>query len=301
MISPDYRKYQHILWRASPYDELIEYELHTVTYGVNCAPFLALRVLQSIASNECDDNEPVRSALIYQTYVDDICDGADSISDALTLQNNLISILSRSGFELKKWASNTPTILDAVPTSDRVDKPTPFDDVESVGTKVLGLEWHQDGDFFCCALNLELSPVFSKRSILSLVARIFDPLGLFGPSVFLAKTVMQRTWQRELSWDDPLPIDIHDEWAAFVSDLPALGRIQVPRHINSVRGSSCYLLGFCDASLHGYAAVVYIRIVDPSVDNPSQTVFLIGTKTKLAPLKPLTVPRLELNAASQNR
>jgi len=67
LILPKYRKFQHLLWRASPHDKLLEYELNTVTYGVNCAPYLALRVLQSIASDDCTDSEWVRNALTRQT------------------------------------------------------------------------------------------------------------------------------------------------------------------------------------------------------------------------------------------
>lgn len=85
-------------------------------------------------------------------------------------------------------------MLEAVSVEDRVLAPTPFDSVDGYGTKVLGLEWHPNGDYFSCALSLSPSPVFSKRGILSLVAQIFDPLGVFGPSVFLAKVIMQRTW-----------------------------------------------------------------------------------------------------------
>lgn len=294
LILPKYRKFQHILWRASPHDKLLEYELNTVTYGVNCAPYLALRVLQSIASDDCNDSEGVRNALTRQTYVDDICDGADTITEILKLQSNLISVLNRSGMELKKWSSNTTSVLDAVPAADRVHAPTPFETVDGQGTKVLGLEWHPDGDYFCCALSLEQSPIYTKRGILSLVARIFDPLGVFGPVVFLAKFIMQQTWLRGLSWDEPLPADIQDEWAAFVSDLPSLLSICVPRHFNTRRSAPCYLLGFCDASQRGYAAVVYLRVVDAPVGN---SVFLVGTKTKLASTKSMTIPRLELNAA----
>lgn len=293
-ILPEYRRYQHILWRSSPHDELREYELNTVTYGVNCAPYLALRVLQTIAQDDCDGYEWVRHALTYQTYVDDICYGADTIPEVLKLQSDLILVLNKSGLELKKWASNTPSVLAAVAADDRVGTPMSFEAIERLGTKVLGIEWHPDGDYFCCALRIEQPPIFTKRGILSLVAQIFDPLGVFGPVVFLAKSIMQRTWRRGLSWDEALPTDIHDDWTAFVSDLPSLLAIRIPRHINARVGASCYLLGFCDASQSGYAAVVYIRMTEGPAD---LSVFLIGTKTKLAPLKQLTVPRLELNAA----
>jgi len=84
------------LWRASPHDKLLEYELNTVTYGVNCAPCLALRVLQSITSDDCTESEWVRNALTRHTYVDDICDGADTIAGVLKLQSDLICVLNRS-------------------------------------------------------------------------------------------------------------------------------------------------------------------------------------------------------------
>lgn len=122
------------------------------------------------------------------------------------------------------------SVLEAVPAENRVVAPLSFETVEGYGTKVLGLEWHPAGDYFRCALSLTPSPVFSKRGILSLVARIFDPLGVFGPSVFLAKVIMQRTWVSGLGWDDPLPIEIADEWRAFVSDMPSLLKIRISRH-----------------------------------------------------------------------
>ncbi|KAL4136057.1 hypothetical protein QTP88_007625 [Uroleucon formosanum] len=249
---------------------------------------------EAIAATDCDGLDSVRNALEYQTYVDDICDGADTISDVLKLQSDLVSVLSKSGLELKKWASNTPAVLQAVPAANRTCAPMPFGDDDGYSTKVLGLAWHPDQDYFCCAVNLAPSPVFTKRGVLSLVARIFDPLGLFGPVVFLAKSIMQRTWRHGVAWDDPLPDDIHADWTAFVSELPSLLNVRVPRHINGRQGAPCYLLGFCDASQVGYAAVVYVRMINVGGD---KSVFLIGTKTKLAPTKTLTVPRLVLNAA----
>ncbi|XP_050066237.1 uncharacterized protein LOC126555351 [Aphis gossypii] len=104
---------------------------------------------------------------------------------------------------------------------------------------------------------------------------------------------MQRTWSSGLTWDSPLPVDIHAEWAAFVADLASLLTIRVPRYVNTRQSSPCLLLGFFDASQLGYAAVAYVRIIDAPSD---KCIFLLGAKTKLAPVKTLTVPRLELSA-----
>lgn len=148
--------------------------------------------------------------------------GADSEDQALELQSNLITVLSKSGLDLKI------SILNAIPADSRGSGPLPFDTVDAYSTKVLGIEWHSDSDDFCCALRLDPAPVYTKRGILSLIARIFDPLGLFAPVTFLAKTIMQRTWHEGLPWDAPLPVDIRSEWAAFVADLSSLLTIRVP-------------------------------------------------------------------------
>lgn len=294
MVLPEYRPLQHILWRSSPHEKLIEYELNTVTYGMNCAPYLALRVLRSIALDDCKGNESVRNALLFQTYVDDICVGGDTIEETLTLQSQLVSVLSDSCLELKKWSSNVHSVLSTVPVEDRTCGPLPFNTLDESGTKVLGLQWLPTEDVFQCTLILDSPPVYTKRGMLSCIARIFDPLGLFGPAIFKAKHIMQRTWVAKLSWDSPLPPDIHRDWSLFVAELSMLTTLRVPRYVNTFKGSPCYLLGFCDASISGYAAVLYLRVVNAPDDS---CVFLIGTKTKLAPLKTSTIPRLELNAA----
>ncbi|XP_008188328.1 uncharacterized protein LOC103310788 [Acyrthosiphon pisum] len=296
LVLPEYRTLQHVFWRSSPLEKLVEYELDTVTYGTNCAPFLALRVLKAIAFNDCTDYDDVRDALLNQTYVDDVCAGADSTTDILKFQSDLISILSRAGLELKKWSSNEPDVLEAVPADHCVNYPHSFDADDDSGIKVLGLQWHPADDSFSCALRLNSLPIIcTKRGLLSMIARIYDPLGLFAPATFHGKCIMQRTWSAKVSWDDPLPDDISRDWESFVSDLPSLNDLKVPRHFNSRRGSPCQLLGFCDASQHGYAAVLYIKMLD--LDSNSSTIFLVGTKTKLAPIKTLSIPRLELNAA----
>jgi len=109
---------------------------------------------------------------------------------------------------LKKWSSNCPAILDSVPASDCVTGPLSFDAVDGIGVKVLGLQWQPTDDVFRCALRCDAPPVFTKRGVLSLLARIFDPLGLFAPATFYAKRIMQQTWSSNLGWDDKLLSDI---------------------------------------------------------------------------------------------
>jgi len=126
-VLSQYRGYQYILWRDSPQVTIKEYTLNTVTYEVNCAPYLALRVLQYIAETDCEDLPDVQHALLNQTYMDDICVGAESLEAAQALQINLIRLLDRSGLELKKWASNSPELLNKVKPEDCSTDPLTFD------------------------------------------------------------------------------------------------------------------------------------------------------------------------------
>jgi len=102
LVRPAYRRFQHIFWRESPLHELKKYQLITVTYGLNCAPYLALRVLRDIAEHDCLDFPAVKDAILTQTYVDDVYVGADFLADILQLQSNLKYVLKGEGFQLKK-------------------------------------------------------------------------------------------------------------------------------------------------------------------------------------------------------
>jgi len=290
-VLSQYREYQYILWRDSPQVMIKEYILNTVTYGVNYAPYLALRVLQYIADTDCEDLPDVQRALLNQTYMDDICVGVESLEAAQALQIYLIRLLGRSGLELKKWTSNSPELLSKLKPENCSTDPLTFDQDNFV--QVLGMRWNPSGDFFSFyTSNFKL--ILTKRGVLSIIARIFDPLGLLSPTIFYAKTIMQRLWLAQVDWDSQIPEDIANNWCGFYHSLSWLREIRIPRYLGSSTGCSYSLCGFFDASEKDYAAVVYLRVTDPS---GSTSIYLLGAKTKLAPMKTMTIPSLQLSGA----
>lgn len=291
-IHPQHRVYQHILWRESSDTVIREYELNTVTYGVSCAPYLAIRVLHDLADN-ATAFPAVQQALRHHTYVDDICTGADSIECILQLQRELRHVLGEAGFILKKWASNVQQVIEQVPEEDRVMGAAEFVGENTDTLKLLGLVWSPTQDNFSFT-NLVVDAATTKRGVLSSIARLYDPLGFLAPVIFEAKTIMQCIWQANCAWDDPLPVHIQSRWATWIADLPNLAGIKIPRCMQVQEGSIVQLVGFCDASKKGYAALAYLRVVSRS---GSCSVFYVGGKTKLAPIKSDTIPRLELCAA----
>lgn len=138
---------------------------------------------------------------------------------------------------------------------------------------------------------VEEGPV-TKRAILSRTAQLFDPLGWLAPVVVRAKIQLQSTWLLGVDWDTPLPDRETESWRNFVAEFPLLARVRVPRWLPH-EGGDIELHGFADASERAYAAVVYLR----TLQSECSLVSLIAAKTRVAPLKPVSLPRLELCAA----
>jgi hypothetical protein len=177
-IAPNDREFQRIIWRSSPDDALQDYYLNTVTYGICSAPFLAIRTLLQLASDEQSRFPRAAAVVRSDIYMDDIVTGCDSVQDALELQEQLIKLLQCGQFELRKWASNALPIIEHLDSSFRQDV-RDFDSGDSVASvKILGLQWLPSQDVF----SFKVKPTdrtCTKRTILSEIARIFYPLGFF--------------------------------------------------------------------------------------------------------------------------
>lgn len=291
LVQPSHRQFQRILWRFSPQDPLSHWQLNTVTFGMSCSPFLAMRTLNELAEVE-QRRFPEASKLIKsQIYMDDILGTCHSVEEALKLQKELIELLQAGGFELRKWASNCSELLDTVPAADR-QMPLVFDKDEPHFLKVLGLQWHPYSDTF----SYECKPLersCTKRTILSDIGRIFDPLGFLSPVLLLAKHIMQRLWCSHVDWDEKPPENIFSAWNKLKTELPELSRVSLSRRAVVSGFQRCELHGFCDASNNGYAAVIYFRVETHN----NISLFLVCAKGRVAPLKSLSIPKLELCAA----
>lgn len=287
------RDLQRILWRSNPEEGVREYQLRTVTYGLACAPFLAIRTLHQLAHDEKSSYPLGAAVLLKDVYMDDILTGASTINEAKELLRQLTGICRAGGFPLKKWSTNDAALLDEVPAEDRLQREPRWLPGESHST--LGLLWHHE-ELFAFALTFPQLDVLSKRTVLSLTARLFDPLGWLSPVTIRAKIWIQAAWLLGIEWDDPLPENDALQWRDWQSELPHLGDIRIPRWLASGT-TDCYqeIHGFANASEKAFAAVVYLLTRDK--DNQIK-VSLLSAKTKVAPLKQVTLPRLELCAAT---
>ncbi|KAG8173850.1 hypothetical protein JTE90_001688, partial [Oedothorax gibbosus] len=169
----------------------------------------------------------------------------------------------------------------------------PYKDI----TQVLGVKWDTDSDVFqidVLAKIVEASrePV-TKRILLKLMSKFYDPLGLFAPVAVVVKILFQDTWLSGIHWDELLPPAVAQQWHKWLNELQCLNDIRIPRWIGFSENSDTTIHVFCDASERAYGACLYSR---QTVDS-STSVSLICSRNKLAPVKKVTLPRLELLAA----
>ncbi|KMQ87813.1 hypothetical protein RF55_12812 [Lasius niger] len=293
LLHPEDRDFQRILWRHDASGSVHEYKLNTVTYGLACAPFLAIRTLRQLADDEGSRNPHAATALRRDCYVDDIVSGADTLSDAIAKQIGLRDICTAGGFPLRKWAANHDAILAEIPSEYQLPR-TPHS-WEGDSHATLGLRWHPTSDCFTFAIRKHAITSFTKRHVLSETARLFDPLGWLAPVVMRAKIFIQSAWLRQLDWDTPLPPADAQCWLQFLEELPQLESLRVDRWLNTGdKDAHLELHGFADASERGYAAVVYLR----ATNHGATSLHLLAAKSKVAPLKQISLPRLELCGAA---
>jgi hypothetical protein len=226
-------------------------------------------------------------------YVDDCLTGAASISEAISLQQQLQELFIHGGFLLRKWNSSEPDVLRNIDLElrDSIEVLT-ISDSDNY-TKTLGLEWNTSLDCFRLTIS-QLSPeITTKRSVVSNIAKIFDIFGWFSPTTIKMKILLQCLWEMKLDWDDEAPSSIQSTWSRWRNELTVLYDCHIPRYyfpkdVDIVRYQ---LHGFSDASEDAYAGVAYLRGED---NQGGIHVRLVMAKTKVSPLKRLTIPRLEL-------
>lgn len=281
---------QRLLWKDLD-GHIKVYRLTTVTYGLNCAPFLALRTVQQLIVDEGHRFPKAVVPLSRGRYVDDIFGGAETISEAKEVVHQTKQLCEAGRFPLQKWNSNCAEVL---PMTEEKSRPTV--EFEPAFCKILGLAWKPDTDtfHFSAASPRDVSPM-TKRMIASEIARLYDPLGLIAPILVKAKIILQELWLTKVGWDDSLPQETQRRWKDFRMQLQQLNHLSIPRWLGSVRcNSRVEIHGFSDASQTAMAAAIYVRVPETSDKFLTR---LVCAKTRIAPIKRLSIPRLELTAA----
>lgn len=256
-----------------------------VTYGLASSPYTSVRALIQCALDHA--KEMPRAAQVVQSdfYMDDLLTTVDTESDAITLRREIIALLGKGGFTLAKWCSNYPNIIKGKVENKSVN--------EADSASVLGVLWNYQNDEFQFNVQGRVQPeIITKRIITSEAARIFDPQGYAAPVSIRAKLFIQELWRDKYKWDQPLSSSIQAEWKNYYDELKLLNEVRIPRWLGTTQEMTNQIHLFADASQKAYGVVAYVRVCTRG----SWRARLLCARSRVAPIKMVTIPRLELCA-----
>lgn len=274
---------------------IVEWRMTRVPFGASSSPFLLAATLRYHLESMKNHYPSVVSELQNSFYVDDLVAGAASETEALHIYRDATSILAKAGMKLCKWSSNSSR-LQSLFLQDGVSYDNATTETDTI--KVLGLEWDRTADEVLISTNGASFPPHraTKRTLLQAFSRIFDPLGYLAPFVIRARLLFQTLWIINHAWDKVLTPKEQGEWESWYSELPSLSSLRLPRNalpLTIERDTPVEMHIFVDASPRAYGAAIYLRT---PVKQGSFTTNILISRSRIAPIKPVTLPRLELLA-----
>ena len=280
------RDYTRFFWLSDatdPTSELIMYRFKTVLFGAVSSPFMLYATLYRHLQHH---NTPLSHDIQANLYVDNVVSGCETESAAIQYYNQARLIMSEAKFNLRSWASNSPQLNLITHKENTADSTIP--------ANVLGIHWDTDTDKVSLipkTTTLATVHLITKREVLQDSLKVFDPLGLVVPVTIRAKLLMQALWQKHLEWDEPLEPELCEQWHSIISDIKKLPLLHINRRYFTVtyEKHNVQLHLFADASTKAYGAVAFLKLRQESS--------FVMAKTRVAPLKRPTLPRLELMAA----
>ena len=291
---------QHVhrfLWRNLRTDPKPDVYVKTVlTFGDNPAPAMAQIALWKTADEAKKDFPEAAQVLKDNAYMDDICTSVCTEEQARELTKCIDSVLETGGFKVKGWLLNK-TKKSSTDQEGRKEAAILHGVSEE---KLLGVAWNNHNDVFTfkvkCELLLFQEPtLLSKRKILSQVARIYDPIGFASAFLIKAKKGLQELWEKGIDWDEKLAPEIQEKWASLFQEMLSLNGITFERCLSPPCAVGLPVLCiFSDASNEAFGSCAYAR---RQTSNGEYDVRFIAAKSRVAPLKRLTIPRLELHGA----
>jgi hypothetical protein len=321
-VAREDRDVLRFLWFDDAFSEepkVVELRFSRVVFGVSSSPYLLNATIRHHLQQYSQTQPELVQKISKSMYVDDLVTGADTEEQALQMFQDSKRMLKEGGFNLRKFCSNSVSLQARIEGDEAhltsVDRPNPTREWEESYTsstlgpaqkmlsgeqKVLGIHWNVLSDHFVfnleeiAATTRDLSP--TKRNIIGLVGRFYDPLGFLAPIVVKFKMFFQELCGAKLEWDEPLSGGLLSRWNVLKSSLYETQPISIPRCYFAVISGpfvSHTLCGFCDASLKAYAGVVYLL----SETESGPLVRFVAAKTRVSPLKEQTIPRLELLSA----
>ena len=298
---------------------IVQLRWKRLAFGLRPAPSILGATIRKHISLFQDDNPEVVNVL-SRLYADDLSCGTETVEKGLEIYNGSKEIMSKGGFNLRKWKTNDPDLLEQInalegksATEESKNEATHVSEDDqsftkySIGlpnsdsnAKVLGVNWNTDTDklFFNLTQIEELVKTLppTKRSLLKIAAKVFDPLGCLSLFTVNLKAFFQQLCVEKVGWDEELEGKNREQYEALLSNFKEINGIQIERCLfdKGKEISKVEIHAFSDASENAFATVAYLRVV---YETGEVSVRFLASKARVAPLKRQTIPRLELMGA----
>jgi hypothetical protein len=235
----------------------------------------------------------VANKVLSNIYVDNYLDCTETEEEAITLRQDVSALLKLGGFNMVQWLSSSRSVLATIDKND-LSRSLDLDADRLPIERTLGMLWDCQADIFIFKTSTR-TDIKTKREILQEISSIYDPMGFLSPVIMVAKILMQDVWRTGINWDDALPPNLLAVWKAWASELEFIAKLKIPRCFRKQSKPLEYELHvFTDASKAGFGACVYIRT---KYGEENFSLNLILAKARVAPLRQLSIPRLELQGA----
>ncbi|XP_062710849.1 uncharacterized protein LOC134288933 [Aedes albopictus] len=303
-IIPQDKQSQRFLYRDHHEQTPQVFVMDVATFGATCLPCSAQYVKNTNAKEFASKFPRASEAIVKAHYVDDYLDSVDSIDEAVQLVEDVKLVHAQGGFEIRNFSSNSAEVLQRLGETKPVEKKSMILDKVVDTERVLGMMWQPRVDVFTFdnTLRDDLIKILgeedtpTKRQVLRLVMSLFDPCGFIAHFIIHGKILIQHIWRSGTDWDEKIVDSLRELWNNWTRLLKQLTEVEISRCFFGASSSKLHngiqLHIFVDASELAYACVAYLRIVQ---DGQVRCVF-VAAKTKVAPLKPISIPRLELQA-----
>ncbi|XP_071477128.1 uncharacterized protein [Diadema antillarum] len=281
-------------------NEVVEYRMKVHLFGAASSPGCSnFGLMRAADDGEEEYGSDAADFIRNDFYVDDGLSSRPTPEEAIKVLKNSQAICAKAGLKLHKFVSNSREVLRGFPVEERAKSLQDVDlDIDKlVLERALGVSWNVENDTFSFRVQVKKNP-FSRRGVLSTISSIYDPSGFLGPVILKGKRILQSMCKQNLDWDAPMPDELRPEWEKWLHDL---------QHLNDLQFMRCYkpsgfgdikqveLHHFSDASQDGYGQCSYLRLINQ--EDKAHCSFVIG-KARVTPLRQVTIPRLELTAAT---
>ena len=227
-VNPEHRDFLRFLWfKGNDLNgQICEYRMNVLLFGAVSSPGVANFGLTATAETGREQFGQAAADFLQQDfYVDDGLKSFPTPEDAIDTISKTKAMCTAASLRLHKFASNSKTVLEAMPAEDRSKDLKDLDlrhDVLPV-QRSLDTYWCIETDTIGFRIELKDKPL-TRRGILSTVSSVYDPLGIVAPVILVGKQLLQELCHDGIEWDDPVPSHVHSQWEKMEVRTPPPGK-----------------------------------------------------------------------------